>query len=71
MDYFIPLGALLAVCSVIGGSFWGGYQVSRRLVEHPVALVFLTLLFGMIFTAIVATGLVAGCVAIAGSPTFR
>ena len=71
MDYFISLGALLAVCSVIGGSFWGGYQVARRLVEHPVALVFLTLLIGTIFAAIVATGLAAGCYVFAGPGTFR
>ena len=71
MDYLLPGLALLVVCSVIAGSFWVGYQAARRLVEHPAALVFLTLLFGAIFTAIIAAGLVAGCVAIAGSPSFR
>lgn len=65
-NFLIPGLAILVACSIIGGSFWGGYHAARRLVQHPVALVFLTLLFGTIFTAIVATGLVAGCVAIAG-----
>jgi hypothetical protein len=71
MNYLLPALALLVVCSVIGGCFWGGHHAARRLVEDPVAIVFLTLLFGAIFTAIVASGLVAGCMMIAGSPSFR
>ena len=70
-ENLLPALALLIGCSVIGGSFWGGYQAARRMVEHPGAVLILTLLFGTIIAAIVATGLVAGCIAIAGSPSFR
>jgi hypothetical protein len=58
---FLPAIAILIVCSVIGGSYWGGYQAARRLTEQPWAVIGLTLLLGTIIAAIVAVGLVAGC----------
>jgi hypothetical protein len=65
INNLVPLIGILVVCAIIGGSFWGGYQAARRMVEHPAALILLTLLFGFIITAIVAGGLVAGCMALA------
>jgi hypothetical protein len=62
---------VFAVCVLVGGSFWGGFHVARRMVENPVALIFLTLLFGSIITVVVTSGLVAGCMALAVTPMLR
>lgn len=65
----VIMGALVfAVCVLIGGSFWGGFHIARRLVENPIGLTFLTLLFGSIILVVVAGGIVAGCAALAVGP---
>jgi hypothetical protein len=66
IDKTVPIIALLVVCALIGGSFWGAFQIARRMVENPAALILLTLLFGAIITVVVAGGLVAGCYFIMG-----
>ena len=52
---------LLVVGGVLGGSFWAGYLVARRIVEHPAAVFFVTLLTGLLFVAIVITGIYGAC----------
>jgi hypothetical protein len=57
----------LIVGGVLGASFWAAYLVACRVVEHPAAVFFLTLLIGVVFLAIVITGVYAGCSAIFGN----
>ena len=68
---YIGLVGIFVACVLLGGSFWSGFYVARRCVEHPLALIFLTLLFGSLIAAVTASGLVAGCFALAGTPMFR
>jgi hypothetical protein len=58
---------LMVVGGVLSASFWAAYLVARRVVEHPAAVFFLTLLIGAVFLAIVITGVYAGCSAIFGN----
>lgn len=64
-DNVIIVIIVLVASVLLGGSFWGGFHVARKMVENPVALIFLTLLFGSIITVVVVAGLVAGCYALA------
>ena len=68
--YFLSGLVILVAGVLIWGSFWGGYQAARRLVEHPLAIVALSLLFGVVIGAIVTAGLVGGCMAILGRANF-
>jgi hypothetical protein len=61
---------VFAGCVLIGGSFWGGFHIARRMVENPIGLTLLTLLFGSIILVVVAGGLVAGCMGLAVTPMF-
>ncbi len=64
------VGLLLAAALLIG-AFWGADLISRRLVKHPAARFFLTAGLGLVFLAILIGGLVAGCVALLGSPNYH
>ena len=56
---------------IIALALWGGIVLARKLVADPLGSVLLGILFGLIFLVAGITALVAGCIALAGSPSFR